>query len=952
MVNTDCTDSRILIDLLLLMKLACINCRSLFGNFLAFHDYFAGQDFSVIGVVETWLNQNIANDLLQLDDMVLVRKDRLGRGGGVCFYLKKLVKYKQVNLNLDIKTFEYLIVSINAGCETTIVLCLIYRPPSSSVGDFCTEFQDLCSCLITIGDIYICMGDINIDVLNVNSKTVQVYLDIIESFNSVQLISTPTRISRSSCTALDHVIVSDCSLVSDIDIDLDHAIADHAVIKLTISTECNDVLEKCMRYRCMKNFNTDDFLNDLASIDWGLFYDMRNVNDKLSFFNEQLVNVFDRHAPYKVSRVSKKPTPWLTDNLRFMMKLRDKALLRYKRSKMVSHWNYYKSLRNLVNSAVCREKKAYLEHAVKIKGKHILHHLKLLGMRSGGRTERDLPDNLSSPDELNNHFLNVPNRNFICDPEIVNFYNNKCLTNNKLEFTFVSEDEVLAAINSIKSKAVGHDGISLNLINYSIQVTLPLITHIINTCIGHSVLPKSWRLSVVMPLPKKSKPKNFNDIRPISLLPILSKVFEKIIARQLWIHLDKYNILPEYQSGFRAGHGCVTALLHILDDVIKDMDRGMYVALVLLDFSKAFDTISHDLLLLILKYIGLGPSAVELFRQYLADRHQIVRCGDRCSQPGRLSFGVPQGSVLGPILFIIYTSVFVSSIRNSKYHLYADDTQFYYSFKPCDLDDATSRINADLMEFCNFARRHNLILNPEKTKAILFGGCAGVSVREHIRNRLGITLDGQKIEIVESARSLGVVIDSGLRFEEYIVKQIQKSVINLKIIHSVRKIINYKTKILLCEILVLANLNYADSLYGPCLDSHLVRRIQVIQNSCLRLIYGVGRREHVSHKLKTIPWLNMHQRRYLHSACLFHKILLSKTPPYLINKITYRTDVHSINIRRKDQLTIPIHSHTFFQRCFSYNIARVYNELPCELKTLNIRRFKYKLKNKLLNDVD
>lgn len=340
------------------MKLACVNCRSLVANFNTFYDYFSGQDFAIVGVVETWLNPDIQNDSLQLDDnMVLLRRDRLSRGGGVCFYIQNSIKYKQINLNLNTKTFEYLIISIDVEFKISLVLCLIYRPPSTNVNEFCTEFQDLCSCLITTADMILCMGDININVLNVNSNTVQTYLNVIESFNFSQLINTPTRISNSSFGILDHIIVSDSSLVSNTDVDHYHAIADHAVIKVTLNTECNNTFEKCVRYRCMKNFDINEFLNDLQSTNWGLLYDMQDVNSKLSFFNEQLINIFDKHAPFKISIVKKKPAPWLTDNLRFMMKLRDKALSRYKKSKIVAHWNYYKSLRNLVNAAVIREKR-------------------------------------------------------------------------------------------------------------------------------------------------------------------------------------------------------------------------------------------------------------------------------------------------------------------------------------------------------------------------------------------------------------------------------------------------------------------------------------------------------------------------------------------------------------------------------------------------------------------
>lgn len=155
-----------------------------------------------------------------------------------------------------------------------------------------------------------------------------------------------------------------------------------------------------------------------------------------------------------------------------------------------------------------------------------------------------------------------------------------------------------------------------------------------------------------------------------------------------------------------------------------------------------------------------------------------------------------------------------------------------------------------------------------------------------------------------------------------------------------KQILNYRSKVLLCDSLVLSQFNYCDAVYGPCLSVESSRRIQVVQNSCLRLIFGLDRKQHISHKLNVIPWLNMEKRRNLHSACLFLKIIHFKTPPYLYNKITFRTDVHNINIRRKDLITIPIHRLSKFQHSFSYCLPSLINRIPLSLKSLSYTKFK------------
>lgn len=172
------------------------------------------------------------------------------------------------------------------------------------------------------------------------------------------------------------------------------------------------------------------------------------------------------------------------------------------------------------------------------------------------------------------------------------------------------------------------------------------------------------------------------------------------------------------------------------------------------------------------------------------------------------------------------------------------------------------------------------------------------------------------IDFVESVRNLGVTMDYRLRFVKHIDKCIRKSYINLRKIFSIRKLINIKTKVILSEALVLSNFNFAVAVYGPCLDSKKANRIQIVQNSCLRLIFTLKRNAHVLHKLNSIPWLNIKSRPYIHCACQFHKILLCRSPPYLYNKIRYRPDVHNINIRKdiyKDELTVPRHNSTLFK---------------------------------------
>lgn len=560
------------------------------------------------------------------------------------------------------------------------------------------------------------------------------------------------------------------------------------------------------------------------------------------------------------------------------------------------------------------------------------------------RSKNVIPDGFCTADELNHFYLNNPLKDFIPSSELIDSYSNTRVSGvcDSLEFMLVTENQIKDTILKLKSNAGGHDQITLTMLKYSLSVTLPIITHIVNTCLGNNVFPNSWKISVVVPLAKLCNPKELKDIRPISLLPVLSKVCEKVIAEQLNIYLDKYTILPTNQSGFRKKYSCATALLGVTDDIFSALDSNKLLILILLDFSKAFDTVNYDLLFAILKHIGIGISALKLFKNYFSNRTQFVALHGDYSTHGYLTCGVPQGSILGPILFTIYTSVIIKNIQFCKSHFYADDSQLYHSFLEADLATAVDQINSDLQSFSSASRDHALIVNPQKTKMMLFGKMFNPVLRDKIKSLIDIRVDDDRLEFVDSAKSLGLIIDYKLRFAEHVSRSIQKAFASLKTIYSIRKILNYKCKIIMCDSLVLSHFNYADCIYGPCLDFITRRKVQLVQNCCMRLIFGIKKRQRITCKLKVIPWLSMEGRRHLHAACTFHKIIYNKCPPYLLNKVRFRTDVHNINIRRKDIITVPVHAHNFFTRSYSYYICKVYNSIPSEFKQMTPAKFKNK----------
>lgn len=932
-----------------IFTIAHINIRSLTAHFAGFKDHTYNK-FDIIAVSETWLNDNILSQSVNLNNYKLFRRDRSeGRGGGTAMYVKSNFKCSAIN-NLQLNTTEQLWVSLNYN-NKKFALGVIYRPPNCSVLEFCNEFESVLNQLITKYDQVLCTGDFNIDFLEPTSNSYKLLHDSINSYSLKQIIHQPTRISSTSATLIDLIICSETLKCFNVNVEDVSDISDHSLISCSVGNNRDLVKPFLYTFRNFKHFSNDNFTNDLLSIPlWHIFY-LNNIDEKVNTLNFLLNNIFDVHAPLTTVRITKKRSPWLTYNIKQMQKSRDKALQKFKQTKNTRDWEVYKTLRNHTKLAITREKKAYLEYQLNTRKKsNFWKDLQELNIYNKHHKNNLVPDSLCNVNEINNFFITSSKSDFDVDAITVNFYEQN-IKPGVGEFTFkiTSENEVYAALLSIKSKATGVDGLGLNMLLYCCPYILQFVTHIFNVCIENNTYPSTWKMAHIIPLPKVSEPDEYKDLRPISILPVLNKAFEIILNNQIRDYLYNFSILPKQQSGFRVNFSCTTALLKVTDDIITATDDNNLTVLVLLDYSKAFDRINHQLLLAILHYIGFSTSSVAFMKSYLENRSQAVICKGQKSTFLKVNFGVPQGSILAPLLYIIYTFDFHRHLQHCNSHFYADDTQLYLSFNENEIDTACDHINKDLTQLIKMSNNFCLSVNPLKSKVMLFGRN---SARNRCMDKIKIVVNNTAIQQSDNVKNLGLIMDTSLKFSQHVTHICRKSYSNLKLLYGNKTLLNWKSKILLCEALILSHLNYADVIYGPCLTTLDNQRLQRIQNSCIRFIFNLRKYDHISHKLKEIGWLDIQKRRILHSCVLFNKILILKTPPYLFEKISYRTDIHNINIRRRSLLTIPLHSTSVFQKSFSYNIAKYYNKLPNVIKKAQPKLFKSQLKKLLLSDTN
>lgn len=919
-------------------KCVFLNVRSINTGFIHLKDFIINNDVDVFGLTETWLKKDIPSENFHIPNYQFLRCDREIRGGGLAFYVKRIYSFEVIYSHFDDHT-EQLWLNIKSVGQNFVV-GVVYRPPQGNIFQFLNSIEDSLSNFLPVFDSLIVGGDFNVNLLDATPGSTKL-IDMIESYNLTQLINVPTRITENSETLLDLFITTSDLRIIKVDAQDINGISDHLATVGVFNLKSIKTPPKFITRRSFKEFNEEEFRRDIFEQNWDFIYTLDNVDDMLYFFNNTLLRVFDLNAPVRTFRVTKPPAPWLTYNIKQMIKLRDRAHNKYKKTRTHINWKSYTELRNYVTGAIRREQKAYMEFILRKKdSKSTWNTLRSLGVTKKD-TKNKLPDFFENLNDINEHFsYRRPPVRSERDLEILNKYNINPIEN---EFHFKTVDiySVSKCLSKIRSNATGADGISIRMIQYSEVYLLKYITYIFNFIITSSTFPTIWKNANVIPLPKSCDPKEFNDLRPISILPTLSKAFEKLLKIQIDEFISIHQILPEHQSGFRANYSTTTALLKISSDVFNSVDKGYLTCLILLDFTKAFDTLDPIVLCKKLKYFGFSQHAVQLIETYLQERKQQVVFDGDSSEPLRVTIGVPQGSILGPILFSLYISDFHEFITSCSVHHYADDTQLYISFRPEDILGANETINKDLQTIMEVSSAHNLRLNPSKSSAILFGSRSKIL---RVNNSLNLRLGDSEVPIVSEAKNLGLWIDSSLRFSKHVSYLCQVSFNLLRQLYPSRSILPTKLKLTICESLIFSKLSYCDVVYGPALTKFDETRLQRIQNACVRFAYGIRKYDHISKAFTATGWPCLVDLRKKHLLCLVHKILTTRKPEYLFKFFKYFGSRHT---RNDKILVIPRHSTSLFKRSFPYIGSKLYNLVPLRFKDYSIINFKKKIKENL-----
>ena len=450
-----------------------------------------------------------------------------------------------------------------------------------------------------------------------------------------------------------------------------------------------------------------------------------------------------------------------------------------------------------------------------------------------------IPDNLiSSANRFNEYFTSVGSsaaqeaydlacvHNYHINPAMSTLLRTSDDCPDLFRFHPVLEKDVEGVITGFSSnKAQGRNKITTRVLKDCLKVIVPTITSIMNNSFRSNCFPKVWKMAEVTPVLKSGNPEDPCNHRPISLLPMLSKVSERLAQRQFVDYITTNKKLSENQSGNRKCHSTETALLHVIDDFLMAIDKSKVSVVELRDMSKAFDSIKHDLLLQKLQSISVTSSNLEWFHNYLSGRSQRVRIGDAISDPLPLKYGVPQGSILGPVLFTIYVNDLLSVPAHCKSVCYVDDCKLYLSFRSTDIARVLGYLNEDLREICRWCFQNSLLINPDKTKILLVG------VPQLLRklSPTSISRLGKEITPVPVAKDLGVYIDQSLTYNDHFAKTTSNCIFKLVQISRIKHLLDRKILLLLMNAFVFSTFYYCSAVWANTPQRNM-KKLQLVQN--------------------------------------------------------------------------------------------------------------------------
>jgi len=926
------------------LKIGLSNVQSLLAHFSEFETYVITGNFDVVALTETWLKPFIGDHLIEIPGYFIVRNDRIHKGGGgVAAYIKNSIKATTIFAPVsDEFSPEQLWFEVKTRTKN-LTLGIAYRPPNLPISSI-QNFDDALYNYANNNDDVILLGDFNVNLLKASTPGGDAIRSMCALHDLSQLVRNPTFICNTTVSLLDLVMVRNCEQVKLIEQTIQPGISHHNFLYLVYNIDVPKIAATLVTTRNWKNLNINQFNDAASKAPWHMIHDQPNINDKVAIMNNIITALLDDHVPYVTFKAKKPPSPWLSDNIKCLMRKRDRMKALFNRTKNLVHWEKYRNLRNKVKNTVRNARITKFDECINQEKNtkrfwNHLRELKVHGIKPGNITDIE-------PSIINQHFI-ANQTSTLSDPDLVkkqisHFLDIKSDTTFTLDT--VTENEIIDIISGISTNATGADNINLKTIKLFLPFIIPAITHIINFSITSSSFPSLWKLAVINPIRKKGRSTDVTNLRPISILPCLSKVLERVVANQLKSYLFENKILNVNQSGFRSNHSTATALINITNRMLKAMDESKFTSLVLLDFAKAFDTVNHDLLIAKLQAIGVDDLSTKWFYSYLTGRQQCVRVGERVSPYLDVLSGVPQGSILGPLLFSIFINDLPDCINNCDSNLFADDVQVDKQYSSTQASTALTELNSDLKNISNWSRSNGLSLNIDKCQHIVIG--TQQLFQAHPPNTLDLcnTVEINEIQLksYQNVKNLGVIFDQHLSWDEHISTQCRLALQKLRYLYKFTNFLSTNTKRKLVSALIIPLLDYCDTVYYNAAKVSL-NKVQKVQNACVRFILNIKSFISVRDNIKSLKWLSMDKRRALHSLLLVFKTLRLQQPVNLYELIAPCVNEHhyATRLSYSRPFTPPRCRTSKYQSSFLLQGMKLWNDLPDSIKSMStVQAFK------------
>ncbi|XP_075151092.1 uncharacterized protein LOC142225202 [Haematobia irritans] len=882
-----------------------------------FRYVFINSDVDVICVSETWFHPKICDDIYSLEGYSLHRSDRLSNAGGVAIYVRSTLICNIKLRSASDRPIEYIFAELCTHTNFRILIGCIYRPNDRIAFEHVMQVLENIS--LSYDDI-ILLGDLNSNLLQSNTLTQNLQTFDFHPVNT----ETPTHFTSTSATLLDVIFVNQKSKILLYDQLCAPGFSKHDLLFITYDIAIENT-ESYVTFRDFKNLDYRLLNQYIESVHWTRIYDFVDVNKQLTFIQENLNAIYDTCVPVKTIRIQNKQPPWFNNEIKHQIVTRDLAYKRWKRFKTPYLYEMYKSARRVVVKTIENAKSNYYSQKFKtaLDSKSKWKEIRNIGI---GNKKTNVSNEIDV-NKLNETFSTIntaePLRNMYSEIDFVQ-------PENTFSFRCVDKNEVLKSFYSIKSNATGVDELSPKFLKIVLPQLLPFFTYLLNTCLTKSTFPTEWKVAKIIPLPKAK-----NEFRPIAILPFLSKVLERIMNEQIIKYLDNFKLLSEKQSGFRKQRNCISALTEVIETIRQRLDEKMVSFLVLLDHSKAFDTVDHKMLLSKLeKLFFFSENACKLISSYLKSRSQIVFLNNKRSIPNKISRGVPQGSILGPILFTIYINDLTEIPQTCNLHMYADDVQVYTSAHIHTIESCINDINSDLNLIQNWARNNGLHLNPSKTKYLAIAKNKTVEI-ESISTKLCI--ENVAIDFVQSHKNLGIIFNSKLTWSDHILSAVGNVHGMLRNLWAVRTSTPQPIRMLLAKTFLIPKLLYGCEIFASSNYSDS-QKLKIAYNNIARYIFNKRRYDRISeyaYKIFNIKFENL-----LKVKCLvqLHKIVYTKSPPNLYSCIQFARSNRGLKIIH------PMIRSLVSERQFFIYTIRLWNSLPFKLQTTsNAIRFKNEL---------